>query len=297
MKVYCTGVAFVKSKKSGKTHQIQANDLEWDVQQVDDRQMGPEICHQAIEEHPELGTLSWSLWEYPEGVLNHCETDVGINELVQDFTYGLEHYPDPNEWVDYGIPDDPFSVFMDSYHRTGDLLAELGSDDGSHVLNRMMFAHQITALEAYLCDTLIKAVFLDPASKERLMRDDTDLSKAKFSLAEISAAPDLVDTTIRDHLRAILYHNLPRVDALYRSALEFGFLKLLADRAPLMKAILYRHDCVHRNGSDKDGNRLTVFTKSYIQEISDRSLELVDAIQAKVRALDSQAFPPTNPQH
>jgi hypothetical protein len=51
--------------------------------------MGPEIRHQAQIEHSELGELTWSLWEYPEGVENARESNVDGHEITEDFDYGL----------------------------------------------------------------------------------------------------------------------------------------------------------------------------------------------------------------
>lgn len=88
--------------------------------------------------------------------------------MIEDFDYGLEHgEPEPDEWLEYSPPDNPFTVFMSSYHQTGDLLADHGTDDGGHVLNRMVFSHQVTALEAYLGDTLmieISSLMAQPTS-------------------------------------------------------------------------------------------------------------------------------------
>jgi hypothetical protein len=36
------------------------------------------------------------------------------------------------------------------YHGSSDLLAKSGSADGGHLVNRLVFSHQVTALEAYL---------------------------------------------------------------------------------------------------------------------------------------------------
>jgi hypothetical protein len=83
----------------------------------------------------------------------------GEHEIIEDFEYGLQHVPEQDDlWVDYTVPDDPFAIFMDSYYYTLDLLADHGSYLGRDLLNRMIFSHQITALEAYLGDTLMKAV-------------------------------------------------------------------------------------------------------------------------------------------
>jgi hypothetical protein len=284
MNVYCNGMARVKNKSTGAIFDIENDELEWNVVSADERQMGPETCFQATVEHPDLGTLSWSLWEYPQGIENYRESNVGGHEVVEDFHYGLEHAPEREDWVDYDVPDDPYTIFMDSYHRTGDMLADHGRDDGRYLLNRMVFSHHVTALEAYLGDTLIKAVLSDRSAMVRVMTDDKDLAREKFSLADIATNPDLVEKTIRDYLRSLLYHNLPKVDFLYSTALQFRILDLPMDKDRLFQAIKYRHDCVHRNGFDADGNELTIFTKEFVQETSDHMKYFVGKIQMQIRA-------------
>jgi hypothetical protein len=53
--------------------------------------MGSEICHEARWDHPELGGLSWSVWEYPQAIENCRETQVNGHETLKDFDRGLEH--------------------------------------------------------------------------------------------------------------------------------------------------------------------------------------------------------------
>jgi hypothetical protein len=259
MAVHCLGKARVKHASSGAIFTIDRNDLHWDAVSADEREMGPETCFQAVLDHPDLGVLCWSVWEYPYGMENDRETDVGPHELLEDFRYGLEHVPDAEDaWIDYATPDDPYEIFLNSCHRTADILADHGSGDGRDILNRMVFAHQVTALEAYLGDTLINAVLSDPAAMTRLMSDDKELSKERFSLVQIQSSPNFVRKAVRAYLRSILYHNLPKVDFLYWSALQVRVLDPAADNGPLIQAINYRHDCVHRNGFDAEGVELKV---------------------------------------
>lgn len=282
MQVYCKGTARLKHKTTGSIHEIESDELDWDVVGGDERQMGPEIHYEAVVEHRELGRLTWSLWEYPQGIENFRETNKGEHELLEDFDYGLDG---PDIWVDYTLPDDPLTIFMDSYHRTGDLLADHGGDDGRNLLNRMVFSHQVTALEAYLGDTLIKEVLADKAARTRLMTEDRELAKERFSLAQIAAATDdLVETRIIEYLRSIQYHNLEKVDFLYRTIFQIPILKLAQDTTGLLKAVRLRHDCVHRNGFDKDGNELTVFTKQFVQDTADLIKEFVAEIEKQIRA-------------
>ena len=56
--------------------------------------MGTEIQHKAVVEHSELGRLTWTLREYPIGVEDDRETDVGEHTLLDDVRYGLRHEAD-----------------------------------------------------------------------------------------------------------------------------------------------------------------------------------------------------------
>jgi hypothetical protein len=282
MLVYCKGTARIRHKTTGSIHEVESNELDWDQVGSHERQMGPEIHYDAVIEHPELGTLTWSLWEYPLGIENYNQTELGEHELIEDFDYGLE--PEPDDWVDYDIPDSPFDTFTASYHDACGLLAAHGRDDGRYLLNRMIFSHQVTALEAYLGDTLMKALLANKEAMTRLMTKDAELLKERYSLAEIAGNADLVETKVREYLRSILYHNLEKVNFLYSTALQVRILDLAQDKARLLKTITLRHDCVHRNGSDKDGNELTVFTKQFVQDTADLIRDFVAKIEWQLRS-------------
>ena len=55
----------------------------------DQRQMGLETHFEAVIEHPELGTVTWGVWEYPQGVENYKNSDASEHTVVNDFDYGL----------------------------------------------------------------------------------------------------------------------------------------------------------------------------------------------------------------
>jgi len=285
MEIYCRGTARIRHSATGKIYEIESDEMDWDAVGGGERQMGSEIHYKATVEHPALGELTWGLWEYPVGVENYHETNAGLHEVIYDFDYGLEHgEPAPDEWVDYSVPDEPFTIFLDSYHHTGDLLADHGSENGGHLVNRLIFSHQITAMEAYLADRMIKEVESDTDAFRRMLEQDADLSKEKFTLAEIFKDSALVERKVREHLRSIQYHNLAKVDVLYNIALGIRILDLAKDRSSLFGAVMLRHDCVHRNGFDKDGNEIQVFTKAFVQDTADLIKTFVEEIEAAVRA-------------
>ncbi|MFY1713327.1 hypothetical protein J3366_17755 [Tritonibacter mobilis] len=283
MEIYCRGVARIRHAATGEIFEIENDELDWDAVGGHERSMGSEIHYEAEIDHPELGDLTWGLWEYPIGIENHNITYVGEHEVVEDFDYGLEHgEPEFDDWLDYEAPTNPYLVFMNSYHHTGDLLADHGGVRGDHLVNRMIFSQQITALEAYLGDTLLNEVMRDKVAMQRLIDQDEDLGKVKLTLSDVSKDPDLVMRKVRTHLRGVMYHNLKKVDVLYNIALGIRILDLVADRANLFKAILLRHDCVHRNGFDKEGNPIDVFTKAFVQDTADMIRAFVQCIQQAV---------------
>lgn len=285
MKVYCRGIARIRHASTDEIFEIESSELYWDAVGGEERQMGPEINYEATIDHPELGDLIWSLWEYPIGIENYHDTNVGEHEVIEDFDYGLEHgQPEFEDWLDYEAPANPYRVFMDSYHHTGDLLADHGGVHGNHLVNRMIFSQQISALEAYLGDTLLNEVMRDKEAIQRLIDKDEDLAKEKFTLSEVSKDPDLVKRKVRTHLREVMYHNIKKVDVLYNIALRVRILDLAVNKAAIFKAVLLRHDCVHRNGFDKEGNEIDVFTKEFVQDTADLIKAFVKDIQEAVQA-------------
>lgn len=291
MRIDFSGKARIRHCETGNIYEIERDELNWEAVDSHERGMGQEVHYEAVVEHSELGLITWGLWEYPTGIENDRETNAGAHEVVEDFNYGLRHEePVPHEWIDYSVPDDPFSIFMNSYHHTGDLLADHGTDNGGSLLNRMIFSQQITALEAYLGDTLLNEVMNDPAAKQRLIEHDTELVKAKFSLAEISNEINFVELKVRERLRSILYHNLAKVDVLYKISLGIRILDGANDRDGLFNAVKLRHDCVHRNGFDKDGIELQVFTKEFVQDAADLIREFVESTEKAICTRSREAF-------
>jgi hypothetical protein len=143
-------------------------------------------------------------------------------------------------------------------------------------------------MEAYLADKLINEIGADADAFQRLIDKDDDLAREKFTLAEIAKDPALVERKVREHLRSIQYHNLAKVDVLYNIALGIRILNLAQEKPILFKAVMLRHDCVHRNGFDKDGNELKVFTKAFVQDTADLIKAFVENIEKAVRARSSR---------
>ena len=96
MKVTSIGAAVIRHRQTGAIYTVDATELDWDQVGGDERQMGTELHYEAVVEHPQLGTLTWGLWEYPIGIENHHLTHVNGHELITDVRYELEHVREPD---------------------------------------------------------------------------------------------------------------------------------------------------------------------------------------------------------
>jgi hypothetical protein len=129
--VYCKGTARIRHNITGTVFDIQGDELHWDVVSVDQRQMGPEVCFEAEVEHSRLGSLSWSLWEYPRGVENARESKVGHHEIIEDFDYGFEHAKGARVTLRLRFPEGFFTIASQHILRISELLFQGGTTDSS----------------------------------------------------------------------------------------------------------------------------------------------------------------------
>lgn len=92
-----SGTAEIQHANTGKIYFIDSDQIDFELVEKEDRQMGPAVFYSAVVEHPELGELRWLLVEYPVGVENFNETDVGQHILLHDIDYSLDHEPEDDK--------------------------------------------------------------------------------------------------------------------------------------------------------------------------------------------------------
>lgn len=89
MSIVARGVARIRHADTGVVYTIDADELDWNEVGADERQMGSEVTHEATIDHPELGLLTWTVWEYPLGMENDREVDVGRHAVLETFQISL----------------------------------------------------------------------------------------------------------------------------------------------------------------------------------------------------------------
>ena len=135
----------------------------------------------------------------------------------------------------------------------------------------------ITALESYLSDKFIKRVMRDAATLRRFVESTPDFCNEKIPVSEVLKVAETINLKVRSYLSNIVWHNLGRIKQMYKATLDADFGHI----GPLMEAITKRHNIVHRNGLDKDGNVIGISVED-IRDIISQAESLIDAIEKQL---------------
>ncbi len=165
---------------------------------------------------------------------------------------------------------------------TKDIVALLSIDvpnETQSTLHNMLYAQVVTAVEAYLSGIFIHTVISSEELIRKLVESDPELAKRQFSLKEIFTQWAELKILVARYLKDLIFHDIKKIKPMYQSVLGIDF----GDVSWLFKAVLIRHDCVHRNGFDKDGNQNKIDKKAII-ELVVSGTGLVSAIEEEVFA-------------
>lgn len=188
----------------------------------------------------------------------------------------------PPEEVDYEPADDPHSIAKEALGHLTSLVGAPSPDNDLQFTNRLVFSGGVSCLEAYLGDTLINAVREDASVRSKLVSKNKKLGKLKISAADLAADPEVMTKIVTRYLRDLLFHNLSMANALYVDAFGVKLFPSDAEANLLFPAMQYRHHCVHRNGSDKDGNKINIFDDAYVDSVLNAVIGVVDHIEGAI---------------
>ena len=123
------------------------------------------------------------------------------------------------------------------------MIKDGSNSENERLLSKLLYANVITAFETYLSDTFVYTVISFPPLIRRVVESDPEFSKRKLDVSDLFRRHDGIRNEVAEYLEGLIYHNLPKVRELYRSALCVNFPK---DLSSIFKAIEIRHDIVHR---------------------------------------------------
>lgn len=193
--------------------------------------------------------------------------------------------PDPPDYDDLDIPENPAESLVNTLVDVSHVLKAAAGAFYTPTVNRMAFIQQFAALEAYLSNTLIGLVLNKPTVLATALTAIHDLRDMKLSLADIHADPDIVKRTVAGRLRDLMYHNFEKVGSIYHATLGFHLFPDSNCRQRMFRALPIRHDCVHRNGKDKEGQERTEVDDTFLKQIDTDMRAIVQHIEAEIAKL------------
>lgn len=146
-----------------------------------------------------------------------------------------------------------YDTFSEQFKNLNRLLYIKSLDQELEVLQRkMIFTNLITILETYLSDALIVTIFKYEKYYIKFVETYKDFKKEKLSLNKIFTTMDNLKKRTKSELLDLIYHNIPKIKGIYKDTLGVEFPKI----SEVSKLVALRHDLVHRNGRNKDGNEI-----------------------------------------
>ena len=115
---------------------------------------------------------------------------------------------------------------------------------------RLLYISVITSLESFLSDGFTVTVTSDSSLVRRFVETNPDFARRKFALSELFEKAQAIEDMVKRYLISLMWHKLEKIKSMYKVTLNIEFPEKLGD---LFRAILIRHDLVHRNGKTKDG--------------------------------------------
>jgi hypothetical protein len=160
------------------------------------------------------------------------------------------------------------------------LISTMIREDLQYPQFRMLYSNAISALETYLSDALTIKIITSKNHLRSFVETYKDFNESKFSISEIFKMHEKIEDRVNDALRGIMYHNLPKLKGIYKDSLGVSF----PDISFLTKAIIKRHDFVHRSGKTVTGEMQTLSQKD-INELVEKIVEFVTEVNTQIKKI------------
>ena len=197
-----------------------------------------------------------------------------LNDIDDDYPVTFDEQYEEYDWLDGIKSKDYYDIFVNSINNTKTLNdISLPSLPQELTLTNLLYVNLVTCLEVYLADALANNVLSKIKFREAFIRTYKPFTKEKITISKIIDTYSNIDSLIKTRLREILYHDIEKVSNIYKSVFGFSFPPI----GDICKIVYTRHDLVHRNGKDKDGNEI-LLTKTEFNDAFNKICSFVETI-------------------
>lgn len=197
----------------------------------------------------------------------------GDLDEVEDILEVNEHFPKED---DEYLEKEYYNATHTEVEKALDAIDSL-PEENKKFLYKQLFAAIITSLETYLADTLKRYVLADEEHIRKFVETYHPFKTQHISLSKLFSSKESLPKYIRNVLDGLMYHNLPKIKPIYKDALDVD----LGEIKGICRAIRVRHDIVHRNGKDLEGNEHTI-TKQDVLDLSKEIKDLIDRVDQQI---------------
>lgn len=145
----------------------------------------------------------------------------------------------------------------------------------SSIYLKMRFSYAVTLMESCLSEMIKSVTMQYEAFRRNAINEINDLKNLKISAPILldKNPKDILDNAIMGHLTHVLYHNMDKVSKVYTDIIGEKFPSEFGDDNKIIRDLMaLRHDIVHRNGKNTDGEEIRI------------DLALVNSCIANIRA-------------
>lgn len=203
--------------------------------------------------------------------------------------------PSAEDYDDYLVED--IAQITEYYHNFSRAILDIEKLLGTKVDDtvascffRLLYVNVITALETYLSDAFINTVVNNPELMRRFIETTPEFHAEKIPLTEVFKAIEEIEPKARRYLIDVVWHHLERVKPMYRETMGIEFP---SDSGVIFRAILIRHDIVHRNGKTKDGKEIPI-TRTDVADLIGEVEKFVQHIDTQLAEVRSNSQPNTD---
>ena len=141
-----------------------------------------------------------------------------------------------------------------------------------------------------MADTLKSYVLSSEKNTRFFTENYKPFKKELVSLSDIYKRVDNQPSCVRQVLDSLMYHDLPKIKQIYKVLnIDIG------DIGDLAKAVIIRHDIVHRNGKDKEGTPRAI-TRTMVEELASKVASLIYDVSNQMAFVDTLGEVPEFPE-
>ena len=195
-----------------------------------------------------------------EGIYAEHEFDKLPHAFSKDAEELRSYLGDPSYWFDRAIEaydwldeNDPYELFQEAIEEVKNALEK--SDEVPFDLQyfyRMIYTQIFSTIEAYLYDRIRQIIFINDKALELFCKNDEKIKAINYKAETVFKGRSALRESVIGSINGRVFHKFHDVVKYFESACDTK-INIENELAELNKYVSKRHDCVHRNGKNVDG--------------------------------------------